>query len=109
MKLIDLEPRLFRLADINGDSASLERVDSLAEAQGIRFVCPKCFVSNNGPIGTHYIICLFRDKGIPNNIMQTIARWFVSGKDFSDLTLTPSILLPDNCMWHGFITNGMIL
>lgn len=31
----------------------------------------------------------------------------MTGSDYSDLTLTPSILL--GCGWHGFITSGEVI
>lgn len=91
----------------------LHRVKTLAKAQGIWFDCPKCFVANGGPIGTHGIITWFPDRGVPDrlgvNSSGQPVRWTVSGTNFDDLTLTPSIQVLGGCNWHGFITNGEAL
>jgi len=86
---------------------------ALSEAQGIWFDCPKCTVTNGGPIGTHKVRCFFPDRGVPENIGLNKegkpVRWAVSGRDFTDLTLRPSIFLQGGrCGWHGFITDGEV-
>lgn len=84
-------------------------VDTLAEAQGITFLCPKCFEANKGSVGTHGITCWFRGRGVPDEATPGPGRWDVSGNNYADLTLRPSILLPgEGCGWHGYITVGDI-
>lgn len=84
------------------------------EANGIRFLCPKCFQKNNGPIGAHQIICWSRSLGAPDEARPGPGRWTFEGDDFSDLTLNGdpkgkarSIQISGGCGWHGFITNGI--
>ena len=95
-----------------GPREHITYVDSLSEAQGIWFLCPKCYVDRgNSSVGTHSVSVAFADRNVlPNQGSQGDAgpsRWtVVSGTDFSDLTLTPSILLRSGCGWHGYITNG---
>lgn len=86
-------------------------VETLAEAQGIMFLCPKC-IAENPDKGAHGIGVTFRDRGVlPAQGMQNKqgpVRWGVSGTSYEDLTITPSVLLLAGCEWHGFITKGLI-
>ena len=97
-------------------------VDSLAVAQGVEFLCPKCFVALTdrlgkpripGPIGTHWCEVTFEGRGVKpeqgvHNKEGKPVRWNVSGTGLADLTTTPSILLQGGCNWHGYITNGLV-
>jgi len=110
VKLTDLDPEFVR-ATKNG----FQEVDSIDDAQGIRFLCPACFVSNNGPIGTHLILCWSRSRGTPEDRIPLPGRWKIEGTGFNDLTLNAdppsrsrSVLLTSGCGWHGFITNGEV-
>lgn len=94
------------------DQDIFRRVDSIAEAQGVMFKCPKCFVTNGGIVGTHMVICWSRSRGVPDDATPGPGRWTLLGSGFADLTLgeepgqTRSVLLLGGCAWHGFITNG---
>jgi hypothetical protein len=90
-------------------------VDSLADAQGVEFLCPLCFEKNGGPRGTHAVICWSRSRGIPEDAEPGPGRWKLDGTGFHDLTLNGdapggggarSVQLLSGCKWHGFITNG---
>ncbi|EKD22712.1 MAG: hypothetical protein ACD_84C00001G0004 [uncultured bacterium] len=88
-------------------------VDDIADAQGVYFLCPKCFIKNNGPKGTHICEVTFRNKGVldnqgTHNTNGIPVRWNVTGNDFNDITTTPSVLIQSGCGWHGFITNGEV-
>lgn len=94
---------------------SYSYTDTINNAQGVMFQCPKCAQGKEEGNeegrhfyrGTHYIIVPFRDKGIPEGAFPKMARWEVSGTSLEDLTTKPSILLTgEGCQWHGFITNG---
>lgn len=113
MKLTDLEPRW-----VGYISGGLWKPGTFKEAQGVFFLCPSCFIKNNGPVGTHALIIPFANRGAPETCC-----WQASGTDLTDLTLSPSInvhptpvtkdTLPEFvnelCKgWHGFITNGEI-
>ncbi len=84
----------------------------LAEAQGVEFLCPKCFASNNGPVGTHVVVCWSSSRGVPDGATPGPGRWRLVGTDFNDLSLmeepgkSRSVLLLGGCGWHGFVTNG---
>jgi hypothetical protein len=95
---------------VTGPREYMVRVETLAEAQGIFFRCPKC-ANGNGHGHGHYCQVTFAGRGVADtqgchgkNGEPT--RWQVSGTGLDDLTTTPSILLYGGCEWHGFITNG---
>lgn len=88
--------------------------DSFAEADGISFLCPKCFKENNGIVGTHGIHIYFQGRKIPDELGRNsrgeTVRWSASGTGLDDLVLTPSILLEGpGCCWHGFVGSSGIL
>ena len=94
-----------------GPSQHILTVETLAEAQGVEFLCPKCFAENGGPVGTHWCSVSFEGRGVADDqgthdAQGQPVRWQVSGTDLSDLTTQPSILIVGGCAWHGFITNG---
>lgn len=95
---------------IVNDDRSFSFVSELAEAQGILFLCPKCFAKNHGNIGTHSVICWFADRGVPDDLHPLPGRWIPEGKGYDDLTFVgpnaASVLLTGGCNWHGFVCNG---
>lgn len=93
-KLSDLDPQFLCVVESNKRYA---HVDTLAEAHGIRFECPKC--------GNHQILVWFHDRDVPSD-EEPLPRWTISGKGIDDLTLMPSINVP-GC-WHGFVQGGSI-
>ena len=85
-------------------------VATLAEADGIRFLCPKCYQVNGGNAGTHPVVCWFEGK-VPDDAAPRPGRWKPVGTGIEDLTFVPgaksnSVLLLGGCAWHGFVTNG---
>lgn len=89
------------------------KVDTLAEAQGVMFQCPKCSDGKERGdgfmVGVHYVICWFRDK-VPATATPGPGRWNPSGVGLDDLTFVgpgaTSVLLTSGCGWHGFVQNG---
>lgn len=76
-------------------------VDAVSEADGITFLCPKCFAANGGSVGTHSIMIFFADRNAPphlgtNKDGQTV-RWRVAGTGYADLVTAPSILQQSGC------------
>ena len=114
MNLVDLDPEFIRLerdevATIKIGSATFSRVASIAEADGIFFLCPKCFETKGGPIGTHRVIC-WRPQ-VPQTIHPVPGRWEFQGTGFADLSLvagSSSVLLTSGCMAHFFVRSGRI-
>lgn len=103
-RLIDLDPHW--ITEFHAGGHRKDQVQRQADAQGVRFLCPKCFAENGGPVGTHSVLVPFKDRGVPADAMPQMPRWEASGTGFNDLTTTPSILILGGCGWHGFITNG---
>lgn len=98
MRLNGLDPQFYKIAS----PGHYQHVETLAEAQGIMFDCPKC--------GNHSVMVWFRDRGVPVEEVPGPGRWSVSGTIYADLSLSPSINLENpqhvGCEWHGFVTNG---
>ena len=101
MKLADLDPVLYRIVD----ETTYRKVDDVAGAQGLSFLCPSCFQDNGGPVGTHSVLAWFAGRGVPADTTPGPGRWAVSGTSLADITLAPSI--QTRC-WHGFVTNGEV-
>lgn len=109
MKLRDLEAQFVRVID----HKTFAPVSSIAEAHGVKFLCPTCFAQNGGKVGTHSVICWSRSAGTPDDMPPLPGRWTLCGTSIDDLTLNGdppdnarSVALPDGCRWHDFITNG---
>lgn len=88
---------------------SMEYIETLADADGVWFLCPKCFEANKGPVGTHMVGCYFVGK-VPDWLDPKPGRWNPSGTGLDNLTFVPpgavSVLLTAGCGWHGFVRNG---
>lgn len=110
LKLADLEPQWIALIE-----GGRRLVDTMAQAQGIQFLCPKYFATNNGRIGTHLVICWSRSRGVPDDVVPGPGRWKLEGTGFHDLTLAAdppakkrSVKLLGGCCWHDHVTCGEI-
>ncbi len=107
-KLRELEAEFLK---ITGDRTYQCKDVSFEEAQGVIFLCPKCFLANSGSRGTHSVICWFAGKGVPDDLHPKPGRWNPSGTGIEDLTFVEpgavSVLLTGpGCGWHGFVKNG---
>jgi hypothetical protein len=107
MKLTELEPEFLK----RKDDTHWQRMDNFAEADGVIFLCPKCFLTNNGNIGTHSVIC-WRPY-VPQTTTPIPGRWEFQGTGYGDLTLvagSSSVLLTSEggCKAHFFVRNGEI-
>jgi hypothetical protein len=108
MRLSYLEPKFLSL-----ESENVYRThDNIAEAQGICFICPGCFIKNGGPVGTHSIICWFNNRGVPPDKSPGPGRWNPSGTGYEDLTFVgpgaTSVLELGGCGVHFLVENGEI-
>ena len=108
IKLSELEAHFERIVE---PGKRYEEVDKLEDAQGVMFLCPKCFETNNGRVGTHSVLCWFKGRGVSDDEDPKPGRWAFAGNSIDDLTLVPSINLPGEkgCQWHGFIRNGVAI
>lgn len=110
--LSELEAEFIRYVERDG-VASIHHVETLADAQGVMFLCPACFKANGGPVGTHAVICWSRSRGAPDHASPGPGRWKLEGTGLADLTLQAdppstarSVQLTSGCGWHGFVTGG---
>jgi len=107
MRFIELEPKFMKMVEVPGRNY-FEDVATLAEAHGVRHLCPVCFLKNDGPQGTHSIIT-------PNTkapgIWATNGGWDMTGTGLEDLTIHPSVqvLGEDSCKAHFFIRSGEVI
>lgn len=106
MRLTELDPRFLKVA-----SAHLfKHVMHIDHADGILFLCPKCFAANGGRAGTHGVIC-WRPR-VPQTVHPIPGRWEFVGSGFEDLSLvagSSSVLLTGpGCQAHFFVRNGTI-
>lgn len=106
----DVDPTKFvdGIQSPSGKRVSLPHVDTLEQAHGILFACPKCVGSKH----PHQVICWFVGK-VPDTASPGPGRWTPSGTGLADLTFVPgkparavSVLLNGGCGWHGFVRNG---
>lgn len=106
-----LEPAFIRYLEQDG-KVSFE-ASNIADAHGIMFLCPKCYLANGGPVGTHRVVCWSRRRGTPEHATPGPGRWYWSGADFARLTLngdtgaSSSVKLEGGCRWHGHIIRGL--
>lgn len=112
MRFADLEPRFYTSHPKRGGV-------TFGEAQGVLFLCPTCFMSNHGPVGTHSILIWSRGRGTPEDVTPR-GRWALEGTGIDDFTLggepgpdnpegKRSVVLPgDGCRAHFSITNGIV-
>lgn len=113
MRFTDLKPE-FKIRELRDGREILVTVDSIQEAQGVWFLCPKCWTERGGPRGTHRVLCWSRSRGIPDDVDPKPGRWTLEGTGLDDLTLgaepgqSRSVLLLGGCGWHGFVTNGEV-
>jgi hypothetical protein len=89
-----------------------KRITTMAEADGLLFLCPLCYQRNGGNVGTHSVICWFEGR-VPDDLKPGPGRWTPKGTGFEDLSFVPgkrvhavSVELLSGCKWHGHIVNG---
>jgi len=110
MRLADLDAHLLKITE---PGRSWRTDATWAEAQGVIFLCPLCWTRNGGPIGTHSVICWFRNRGVTDTETPGPGRWDPAGTGLDDLSLVrldggPSsvLLTGGGCGWHGHVTGG---
>jgi len=110
MRLADLDAEFIRYNVDDEEHDIMKRVDSMDEADGIMFLCPKCFTANGGKVGTHRVIC--NRPRVPQLDKRVgPGRWEFAGVSMNDLTLfggSSSIQLRGECAAHFFVEHGSI-
>jgi hypothetical protein len=105
MKFIDLEPQFVRKTAEGWTESS----DGPSGADGVRFLCPKCFLQNNGPVGTHSVLCWA--PHMSDNLEPKPGRWLPVGTGLVDLSLVAcptSVQLGSGCKAHFIVANGEV-
>lgn len=104
VSLRDLDAKFLKRESSN----RFREVGSIADADGIQFLCPKCFKENNGPVGTHGVICW--SPSVPQDTTPTPGRWEMRGTGLDDLTLVAGSssvhLQGGGCGAHFFVRKG---
>lgn len=107
MRLSELDPKF--LKRLRPDAWKCWDV-SREEADGLMFLCPKCFKANGGAISTHTVICW--RPSVPQDTSPTGGRWEIVGTGFDDLSLiaaSSSVRLDGGCRAHFWVRNGEIV
>jgi hypothetical protein len=106
MRLAELDPAFLVIEP--GRARRL--TDAIAGADGVWFLCPKCFAANGGPVGTHRIICWA--PHVPQTEPPAPGRWHLRGTGLGDLSLVgdaaSSVLLTGGCAAHFHVRDGAI-
>jgi len=109
MKLTELKPQFVKYEPVEGRHG-WRYTDDLAAADGIKYLCPKCWIANSGPVGTHMIISCQPGK-VPDDFLGP-GRWHLRGTSYDDLSLvgvtSDSVLLLGGCGAHFFVRAGQI-
>lgn len=106
MTLADLDACLLRR--VPGGHRTDET--SVAAADGVMFLCPVCFRTNGGPVGTHSVICW--SPKVPPDVDPKPGRWNLVGSSLADLSLvagSSSVALRGGCNAHFFVRAGEIV
>lgn len=103
MYIKDLDAQFLKI----GADNSLIYVYNIEDAQGIVFLCPKCYLANNGAIGTHSIICWFMGRGVPEELNRESRRWVLEGSSYDNITFGDAGIFSECCKWHGHVENGI--
>ena len=105
--LRELEAQFKKYRPEPGSGGIYEPREQLADADGVRFLCPKCFAAKLDWV--HPVYIGFRGRATPGtygyNSKGDPVLWDLapSSTGLDDLVLTPSIQIEGGCNWHGFI------
>lgn len=105
MKLIELEPRLLKIVADDRWSGDA----TMADCDGVQFLCPTCFETNKGSVGTHSVVCW--KPHVPQTVYPRPGRWHILGTSFENLTLqagSSSVKLNAPCNAHFFVRDGEV-
>lgn len=109
MRLTELEPEFLQYHQDERGRVFYRHADGIKDAEGIMFLCPKCFKAKGGSIGVHAIICW--SPVVPEHAQPRPGRWNLVGDGFHNLSLvagSSSVQLHGGCEWHGFVQNGEV-
>lgn len=87
------------LVKLTDDRGSFKKVNTIAEADGLFFQCPRCHHSAINSRITERILCWF--KHVPLTIAPKPARFVPTGHDLKDISFVSQNIT--GCRWHKFI------
>lgn len=104
-----------RLSELEAEFIAVEpsgwrAVDAIGDADGVWFLCPKCFHENSGPIGTHRVVCW--QPHVSQDQTPKPGRWRLVGATIDDLWLvagSSSIAIQGGCNAHFYVRAGAIM
>lgn len=110
-----VDPSAYNEADfeqVTGPREHREQVEHLAEADGVAFLCPKCYFDEPvGPVGTHSVICWFVGR-VPDDVDPRPGRWVPAGSGLVDLTFVgpnaASVQITGGCNAHFYVKHGTV-
>jgi len=127
MRLSELEPSLKKIErrpdtwtrrkedgsdeQVSGLRTYFVEVQTISEADGIWFLCPKCFRDNGGNVGTHSVAC-WRPSIPLSDDLTGPGRWELVGTDFNNISLVAnptSVQINGGCNAHFTVSNGEII
>jgi len=106
MRFAQLDPKFLKIVD----NQSWRCVEEIEGADGVLFLCPKCFETNSGEVGTHSIICWAPHIPLLPDLTGP-GRWALKGTSVEDLSLvagSSSVLLNGGCNAHFFVECGLV-
>lgn len=106
LTLPDLEPHFLTRIE----RFRYKHTDDIAASEGLSFLCPACFWSNNGKVGTHRII-VWRPSVPRDDERPGPGRWDFAGTGYADMTLTAasaSVAIIGGCRAHFYIRQGKV-
>lgn len=110
MKLTELEGHFLKILLPDPPGSPVRRyapTTEIAGADGLGFLCPKCFAKNGGPVGTHSMRCWA--EHVSQDHYPKPGRWPMTGTGLHDVTLSPSIQITGGCGAHFWIRGGEIV
>jgi len=84
MRFEDLEPVFLKLRETPFGPVQIPVTRD--DAQGVMFLCPKCFAESGGPVGVHQVIC-WGSSVLNNSAINGPGRWDMTGHGPGDMTL----------------------
>ena len=98
LKLTDLDPRFLKCTS----PGHYDHAADIAEAEGLMFLCPACFWSNEGAVGTHAMIVW---RPVPGPCPG------FDGTGYADLSLkagSSPVHVRGGCKAHFYIKGGRV-
>ena len=112
-KLAELHPRFYGMPVVEAGSETWAYAETLQAAEGVWFLCPKCFLANGKQRpGVHGVVCW--SPKVPKTFVPGPGRWKLVGTDIHDLSLVASsssvhLTSEDGCRAHFYVHKGEIL